>query len=91
MYLMSALLGNERSALDAAKLLMDGEGAVADPELALRMMISLADGGMPEAQDMLGSMTRFELADCDGEGLRSAVYPEGSWGRRVLGLIDAEE
>ncbi|MBR6204356.1 MAG: hypothetical protein IKQ60_04775 [Candidatus Methanomethylophilaceae archaeon] len=91
MYLMSALLGNEKSALEAAKLLMDGEGVIANPELALRMMISLADGGMAEAQEVLGSMTRFELADCDGEGLRSAGYPEGSWGRKVLGLIDAEE
>ncbi len=82
MYLMSALLGNEKSALEAAKLLMDGEGVIANPELALRMMISLADGGMAEAQEVLGSMTRFELADCDGEGLRSAGYPEGPGGGR---------
>ena len=89
MFLMSALKGNERSAMKVAECLMEGRGAPTDSELALRMLIALADGGVVEAQESLRSMTDYDLASCDGEDLRSSGFPEGSWGRRVMERIDA--
>ncbi len=66
---------------------MDGKGVPANRGLALRILVLMADNGDLEAQDAIRSMTDYELADCDGEELRSADFPEESWGREVMERI----
>jgi len=81
---MAALKGHSRSALKMAEFFMEGKGVPKDPELALRILILLADEGDLEAQDSLRSMTEYDLLDCDGDEIRGCEFPEGSWGREVM-------
>ena len=75
--------------LKTAECLMSGDGVPADPELALTILILLADDGSVDAQDVLRSMTAYDLAECDGEDLRKSEAVEGPWGRETLERIDA--
>jgi len=84
---MAALKGHERSALKMAECLMEGKGVPADQETALRILILLADDGLLEAQDVLRSMTDYDLAECDGDELRASDFPEDSWGKEVMERI----
>ena len=83
----AALKGHKASAMKVSEFLMEGKGVPSDPELALMILILLADHGCVEAQDMLRSMTDYDLADCRGDELVSSEYPEDSWGQEVLERI----
>jgi len=75
--------------MKVSEFFMEGKGVPRDPELALRMLILLADCGLVEAQDALRSMTDYDLLECDGEELRGSEFQEGSWGKEVMERLNA--
>ncbi len=75
--------------MKVSEFFMEGKGVPRDPELALRILILLADYGLVEAQDALRSMTDYDLLECDGQELRGSGFPDGSWGKEVMERMNA--